>query len=269
MSSLGERIRFAREQKGYLQSDLAKLVGVKSSGVISNWEKDINKPDAEKIVKLCEVLSVSASFLLDYYGKTDFEINSFEEEFIKKYRALDKHGKELVDFILNKEQQRIEIELTNTSSERTAGRLIQYYQRLRSAKSGQFVFDTVPADTLEIPDIAEHQKVKYAIGVHGRSMEPEFYEGDKLLVEPADTIAPDEIGVFISDGEVLIRKLGSNELVSINKEYTNIPLTPTTRCVGRVVDKISSLDALNEKDLDIIKNGFSIEDKSRLKAENW
>ena len=56
MSTLGERIKTARESKGYLQSDLAKLIGVKSSGVISNWEKDLNKPDAEKIVKICEVL---------------------------------------------------------------------------------------------------------------------------------------------------------------------------------------------------------------------
>ncbi len=64
MSTLGERIRFAREQKGILQNELAKLIGIKSSAVISNWEKDINKPDAEKIVRLCDVLDVSVSFLL-------------------------------------------------------------------------------------------------------------------------------------------------------------------------------------------------------------
>ena len=86
MSTLGERIKYARESKGYLQSQLAKLIGVKSGGVISNWEQDLNKPDAEKIVRLCNILDVSASFLLDYYGKSTFEFSAEEEDMIKKYR---------------------------------------------------------------------------------------------------------------------------------------------------------------------------------------
>lgn len=106
MSTLGERIKTARETKGYLQSDLAKLIGVKSSGVISNWENDLNKPDAEKIVKICEVLEVSASFLLNYYGKSTFECTPSEQILLKKYRDLDQHGKEMVDFTLEKEYER-------------------------------------------------------------------------------------------------------------------------------------------------------------------
>lgn len=107
MSSLGERIRHAREQKGYLQGELAKLIDVKSAAVISNWEKNLNKPDAEKLVKLCDVLDVSASFLLDYYGKSSFEFSSFEEEHIKKYRTLDDSGKNHVDTVLSWEVDRM------------------------------------------------------------------------------------------------------------------------------------------------------------------
>lgn len=108
MSTLGERIKAARESKGYLQSDLAKLIGVKSSGVISNWEKDLNKPDAEKIVKICEVLNVSASFLLNYYGKSAFECAPSEQLLIEKFRSLDEHGKDMVDMVLAKEYERCE-----------------------------------------------------------------------------------------------------------------------------------------------------------------
>lgn len=112
MSTLGERIRNARESKGYLQNDLAKLIGVKSSAVISNWEKNLNKPDAEKIVKLCDVLEVSASYLLDYYGKSSFELLPFEKKHIQQYRALDSHGKDMVDTVLEKEHSRC-LELQN------------------------------------------------------------------------------------------------------------------------------------------------------------
>lgn len=106
MSTLGERIKSARMAKGYFQSDLAKQIGVKSAGIISNWEKDLNKPDAEKIVKLCEALGVTASFLLDYYGKSNIECTPDEMSFIEKYRALDAPGKDAVDYILEHESAR-------------------------------------------------------------------------------------------------------------------------------------------------------------------
>ena len=81
--SLGERIRIARDAKGLKQSELAEMIEVKSAGVISNWEKDINKPDADKIIKLCEVLEISASYLLDYYGNT-LNVSLEEQKHIKK-----------------------------------------------------------------------------------------------------------------------------------------------------------------------------------------
>lgn len=68
MSTMGERIKASREVKGLLQSQLANLIGVKSANVISNWEQNVSRPDANKMVKLCEVLDISLSYLLDYYG---------------------------------------------------------------------------------------------------------------------------------------------------------------------------------------------------------
>lgn len=103
--SLGERIKTARDNKGLKQSELADLIDVKSSGVISNWEKDINKPDADKIIKLCEVLDISASYLLDYHGG-NIDIAFEEKEMINKYRKLDPHGAKIVDLVLNEEYER-------------------------------------------------------------------------------------------------------------------------------------------------------------------
>ena len=106
MQTLGSRIREARERKGLLQSELATLVGVKSSGIISNWEKDVNKPDSDKLVRLCKALDVSASYILDYSG-SDFVVTTSEQEIIEKYRTLDDHGKRVVDFLLNEEAARV------------------------------------------------------------------------------------------------------------------------------------------------------------------
>lgn len=106
MQTLGSRIREARERKGLLQSELATLVGVKSSSIISNWEKDVNKPDSDKLVRLCKALDVSASYILDYSG-SDFVVTTSEQEIIEKYRTLDDHGRRVVNFLLNEEAARV------------------------------------------------------------------------------------------------------------------------------------------------------------------
>lgn len=234
MSTLGERIRYAREQKGLLQSELAKLINVKSSGVISNWEKDLNKPDAEKIVRLCSVLDISASYLLDYYGKSDDVFNVSEIKHIKKYRDLDDHGKEIVDIILEKEHERCMV----APAQSTPGRIIQYYHRLASAGNGQFVFDDLPADLIEIPDNPEYKDVKYAISVNGSSMEPLYHDGDILLVKPARDIPVGKIGIFLVDGQSYVKERGKDKLISLNKEYNDIPLGEDSQCLGEVVDRL-------------------------------
>lgn len=254
MSTLGERIRCSREAKGLLQNDLAKLVGVKSSGVISNWENDLNKPDAEKIVRLCNVLDISASFLLDYYGKSSFEFSSSEEEHIKKYRNLDDYGKETVDIVLERETIRVkelqkkensikELQKLSTSTEFAQelgipSRILQYFRSV-SAGTGQVIFDDVYSERITIPDIPEHRRVAYAVKVSGNSMEPLYTDGDMLLIEPTCSIDTGEIGIFNVDGQAYVKKLGDGELISLNTEYVNIELTDDSRCMGRVVDKFS------------------------------
>lgn len=107
MNKFGERLRKAREDSNLSQAELAEKIGIKpSSGVISNWERDLNKPDADKIVKLCEVLNISASYLLDYYGKSDFQCTLSEQDHIKKYRSLDSYGKRVINAALDIEFER-------------------------------------------------------------------------------------------------------------------------------------------------------------------
>ena len=71
-------------------------------------------------------------------------------------------------------------------------------------------------------------------------MEPLYYDGDILLVEPCKEISIGEIGIFIVNGESFVKKLGKNILISVNEEYSDIPITEETHCLGLVVDKISS-----------------------------
>ncbi len=244
MSTLGERIKFAREQKGLLQSELAKLINVKSSGVISNWEKDLNKPDAEKIVRICSVLDVSASYLLDYYGKSDNNFTAHETNHINKYRNLDKYGQELVDLVLDKELDRCQktipatiINMKNRSG--AAKRLVEYFRSV-SAGSGVFILGNEIVDHIEIPATSENRNVDYAIKVSGDSMEPDYHDGDTVLVSQKLEMNYGDVGIFVINGSAYIKEYGKDELISRNPNFDNISVSEYDNivCMGKVIGKL-------------------------------
>lgn len=104
---IGYRIKEAREALGLTQDELGKLVGVTGSS-ITNYEKETSHPKEPIMYKLIDALQVDANFLFQDSvkprKKIEFGIEDYE--IIKKYHALDEHGKEMVDFTLSKEYER-------------------------------------------------------------------------------------------------------------------------------------------------------------------
>lgn len=236
-------LKEGRINKGLKQSEVANLVGVKPN-TLSNYENGVSEPDIDTFANLCEIYDLDFSQVLgEAYGLgvvgEDFDIKPSEIKYIKKYRDLDSHGKEMIDFTLEKEWERSIKEKETTSKVATPTRILSYYYRLASAGTGQILFDMPPTKRIEIPDIPEYRKADYAIGVNGDSMEPVYHDGDMLLVEMSDEIGVGEIGIFSLNGECYVKKLGKGELISLNPKYDNIPLNETAKCMGRVIDKLN------------------------------
>lgn len=102
--NFGEKLKAARLESGLKQSDLAKKL--KTTGnTVSNWETNVCRPDLDTLSSICSILQVSPAYLLS--SPSDDEQLSFAElGLVKKYRALDFHGREMVDFTLQKEWER-------------------------------------------------------------------------------------------------------------------------------------------------------------------
>ncbi len=241
--SFGTRLKARREQLGITQPQLAEMLGV-SKGAIGNYETDANSPKATILFKVFDVLKCDANYLFqDEMGNNyPMKVSYDEYESIKKYRNLDDHGKELVNYTLDKETERIEKygKLGEASRPVTAFpmRLISYYFKNASAGTGQLVIDNLPDKDIEIPDKPEYRNVSYAIGVNGSSMEPAFQDGDILLVEATQEIEVGDIGIFQIHNECFVKKLGEKELISLNKDYKNIPLDETAATLGKVIGKL-------------------------------
>ena len=105
--SIGSRIKQRREELGYTQPQLAKLVGV-SKGSIGNYESNVSSPNENILFKLFDVLQCDANFL--YQDDIKIETTNFfteeEKQHIKKYRLLDQHGQKAVNSVLDVELER-------------------------------------------------------------------------------------------------------------------------------------------------------------------
>lgn len=65
MGDFGTRLRELRENKGISQQKISALIGVKSGKqTISKWEKGQTEPSISELIRLCEVLDVSAEYLI-------------------------------------------------------------------------------------------------------------------------------------------------------------------------------------------------------------
>jgi len=65
MIMLGKRIREAREYKALLQRELAEILYVNQTA-ISRWERGVDEPSAEMIVKIAKALDCDPNYLLGF-----------------------------------------------------------------------------------------------------------------------------------------------------------------------------------------------------------
>ena len=106
--SIGSRIKELRIKNEITQEELAKIIGV-TKGAIANYENGVSSPKIDLMYKLFDALNCDANYLYQDDMRELYKDKATPEEFdniIKKYRVLDDHGREMVDFTLAKEYDR-------------------------------------------------------------------------------------------------------------------------------------------------------------------
>ena len=233
---LANNLKQARLAKNMSQEELAAFIG-KSKNVISSWERGDNKPDADVIFSLCDILNVDTNYLLSWEGNNSFSISITEQSLIKKYRSLDGYGRKAINNLLDVEYKRC-----NTVIEEDMPAYITkpYYAVGASAGSGEYLFDDLDCTAISLPDTPLTNKADLVIAVRGHSMEPTYNDGDKLLVKKQSELNIGEVGVFIINGESFVKELGKNKLISHNKQYQDIYCSDYDNMitVGKVIGSI-------------------------------
>lgn len=217
----------------------ANEVNMPATTIQSMLNSGIENAGVKKVMRICDVLGIDTDALADGYIEekkiNPVDITVFEYDYIKKYRKLDAVDKQAVDGLLNTLSSRREIKEFIVLE---PSLMVPYYGHVASAGTGQYIFDDIPPEMIEIENTMENMQANFAIGVNGNSMEPTYKDGDTLLVKKQPKIKIGEIGIFMVNGEAYVKELGNGVLISHNKDYEDISIDETTICIGYVLGKI-------------------------------
>lgn len=108
--TFGERLTQLRKEHGYsTRNEFAEKLGIPST-TLRNYETDVREPGHTFLKQISEMFNVSVDYLLCLTDEKEvlntFRLRVSEQSMIEKYRILDNHGKEMVDFTLQKEYER-------------------------------------------------------------------------------------------------------------------------------------------------------------------
>lgn len=103
MSTIGERLKRARERKNLKQTQVMKKTGINNK-TLSGYENDVSEPDVDTVNKLADIYEVSVDWL---YGRGEQNKEAYVEEFIKEYNNLQEEDQEYILGLLKRMPKKV------------------------------------------------------------------------------------------------------------------------------------------------------------------
>ncbi|HFI0082166.1 TPA: XRE family transcriptional regulator [Streptococcus suis] len=244
---MSKNLKFYMNKKGVDRNQLCADLNLKYM-TVSDWINAKTYPRIDKIELLANYFGINKSDLIEEKSTitTSIPLPNFDPRktiLLSNYDNLNETRKNKLlatsETLLAEEQGKI-IDISEKRAEYDARKRISLSVPGKvSAGTGYWQEDDY--DTMvdfyadEIPDEKDYDTVAIVVG---HSMEPKIKNGDFLFIKLKDQVDLNKIGIFQIDGENYVKKLKSDHLESLNKDYDNIPITADTdfRTIGEVVD---------------------------------
>lgn len=222
----GEKLKNIREEKGYSQAEVAKLLNISRVSYF-NWENGKTKPNQKNLNLLSQLLGVEETYFVSEYDIVDiyFKLNKDNRHKLENY----------ADDLL-KEQEKV-VQLPKYYA-------YKVFEKL-SAGTGYSYFGDGNYDTVFYDEQLDHD---FASWVFGDSMEPTYLNGEVVLIKQTGFDYDGAIYAVDWDGQTYIKKVYREEdglrLVSLNKHYADkfAPYDENPRIIGKIVGNFMPLE---------------------------
>ncbi len=255
--TFGNRLAQLREEQGFhTRKSFAEKIGIPET-TLRNYETDVREPGHTFLKQMSDFFKVSTDYLLgiteEKERRSTHQLKSSEFEHIEKYRSLDIIGQSHVNSILDWEIERIkQYQTTKKPLESPTATIIEIqprpvtnvrlteYFHSASAGAGIFILGNESTEKISVPATPENEIVDYVIKVSGNSMEPDYHDGDNVMVSQKLEMNYGDVGIFVVNGNAYIKEYGETELISRNPDAGNIRISEYDNivCMGKVVGKL-------------------------------
>ena len=231
----GERIRQRRGELGMSQAELAALVGV-SRNTVAGWETNHSRPDLGTLPALCKALKISLSRFFGLERKRTAE----EAKVLEVFFSLEEGARESILWQMEALRDR-RAEMREAAKPVPLPKTVTLFLNELGAAAGfGAALGEAQGEKMVLLADRDTERADEVITVCGRSMEPTFLDGDRVLVQHTRELREGEIGIFLVDNEGYIKEYRKDGLHSHNPEYRTMTFHEgqTVRCLGRVIGKL-------------------------------
>lgn len=243
---IGEKIKYYRKLNKWTQTELGEKIGM-GKNAIGNYERGFRSPKKDTMFALANAFNISIDDLFPPIEKTatisKIKFDPRQAILLSNYNKLNDNRKDKLvqvsEKLLAEESGKVVDICEKRAEYETRKRVSLPAPGKVSAGTGYWQEDDY--DTMvdfyedEIPDESEYDTIAIVVG---HSMEPKIKNGDFLFIKLKNQVDLNKIGIFKVDGENYVKKLKSDRLESLNKDYDDIQLSEENdiRTIGEVVD---------------------------------
>ena len=228
--SYAEIIRSKRMENGMNQEQLGARVHV-GKNAVGAWESGRSRPDLNSVPVICETLGIT---LEEFYGirKMFPEKSKIPKEFAVRYEALTDYHREIV---LHEMDALLKLQNSPRKEKRELIRLFR--NDLAACAGPSYTVGETSGETVWIEKTPLTSMADEIICISGNSMEPEFHDGDLVLVQHRASVHPGEIGIFTNGDAGYMKVYQRDGLHSLNPAYPTMHFNEEddVRCVGKVL----------------------------------
>ena len=257
VSVIGQKIRCHRERLGLEQKAFAASIGVIPNAV-SNWECGRARPDLALLPKICTVLGITLNELFDepapLLSKEAQELQQLQDahgdaarRVLDKFFRLSPGHQYAVEALIDALDEAEDAEICKHIVEKT-----EFSKTLAAGFDPGEEFDD-KGETVYLYRTEETMQGDCVFTVSGDSMEPEFHNGDKVLVQRfpnCPELQPGDVGAFITGNETYIKEYRRDGLHSYNKKYKTMKFTDddAVYIIGKVIRRLLPTDFVSFED---------------------
>ncbi len=263
--TFSERVKQVKNEKNLTSAELSERSGIPLGTLTKLLSGAITEPKLSTALAIAHALDCPLGFLAccedSFIAET---LTNSERELLSNFRICDDATKEMVEMILSKgaeagksipftelqvlsAQEHAEKAAEDASSatilekpvKRYSGgmRALPIFLSPVSAGLGSVLDSGSDHEYIQVPSTRNTDLADYALRVSGHSMEPNFNDGDVLLIHSQQSVNFGDLGVFVGDGEGYFKRFMGDRLHSLNPEFPDIPLCrfQDFLCCGKVV----------------------------------